>query len=194
MPAAIEADFSKKHLTNKEKNDKKSAKASVTPSVKLKIPSCIHNDVSLFRIWKQTMKLYDGTELLNALDTNLLVRYCEETLAREHLIKLRNQKQNVTALLDRSIDKLREIVEDNSIKDNIGEENFTSILRIITIGMERFGVDTMLKIETRIESKTKLLNQMELSLYMTPRARAGAVPQKPDKEAKDDDPNAKMFN
>ena len=193
MPAAIEADFSKKHLTNKEKNDKKEAKASVTPSIKLKIPSCIRNNINLYKIWKQTVKLYDGTELLNALDTNLLARYCEETLARNQLLDLRNQKQNITALLDRSVDKLREIVEDNSIRNDIGEENFSSILRIITIGMEKFGVDTMLKIETRIEAKTKLLNQMELSLYMNPRARAGAVPQKPDKEAKDD-PNAEMFD
>ncbi len=193
MPAPIEAEFQKKHLTNEEKTTKKNAKASVTPSIKLKVPRSIRDDVNLYRIWKRTIKLYDGTELLNALDTNLLARYCEETLARDQLLDLRKQKQNITALLDRSIDKLREIVEDNSIKDAIGEDNFSSILHIIAAGMEKFGVDTMLKIETRIESKTKLLNQMELSLYMTPRARAGAVPQKPDKEAKDD-PNAEMFD
>lgn len=193
MPAPIEANFSKKHLTSKERSDKKQAKASVTPSIKLKVPRQIRDNVNLYRIWKQTLKLYDGTELLNALDTNLLARYCEETYARNRLLHLREQKQNMTVLLDRSIDKLREIVQDNAIKDEIGEANFSSILGIISIGMEKFNVDTVLKVETRIEAKTKMLNQMELSLYMNPRSRAGAVPQKPDKEASDD-PNAEMFD
>jgi len=105
---------------------------------------------------------------------------------------LSNKKQNVSALLDKSIEKLSEIIEDGSIKNEIGEENFGRILEIISIGMDKFGVDTMLKVETRIEAKTKMLNQMALALYMTPRARAGAVPNQPDKEPEDE--NRDMFD
>lgn len=193
MPAAIEADFSKKHLTKAEKEEKEKAKASVTPSVKLKVPDKIKNNVRFYNEWKNVLKFYKGTQLLNALDADMLARYCIEKCSMESMYELRDKKRNMTALLDKSIDKLREIVEDGSIKDEIGEENFAKILNIITIGMDRFGVDTMLKIETRIEAKTKMLNQMALALYMTPRARAGAVPNQPDKEAKDD-PNADMFD
>ncbi|WP_407310951.1 hypothetical protein [Desulfosporosinus sp. SB140] len=193
MPAAIEADFSKKHLTKAEKEKKEKEKASVTPSVKLKVPDKIKNNVQFYNEWKNVLKFYKGTQLLNALDADMLARYCIEKCSMEGMYELRDRQRNVTALLDESIDKLSEIVKDRSIKDEIGQANFSRILDIIAIGMDRFGVDTMLKIETRIEAKTKMLNQMALALYMTPRARAGAVPNQPDKEAKDD-PNADMFD
>lgn len=193
MPAPIEADFSKKHLTKAEKEEKEKAKASVTPSVKLKVPDEIKNNVQFYSEWKNVLKFYKGTQLLNALDTDLLTRYCIEKVSLEDMYGLRSRKHNMTALLDESINKLSEIIKDGSIKDDIGRSNISRILDIIEIGMDRFGVDTMLKIETRIEAKTKMLNQMALALYMTPRARAGAVPNQPDKEAKDD-PNADMFD
>ena len=192
MPAAIEIDFSKKHLTKAEKDVKQKAKASVTPSVKLRVPRIIRDNLDFYRIWKETIKLYNGTELLNALDTGMLTRYCIEKYSMESMYELRDKKQNVSALLDKSVKKLAEIIEDNSIQNEIGVENFGRILEIISIGMDRFGVDTMLKVETRIEAKTKMLNQMALALYMTPRARAGAVPNQPDKEPEDE--NRDMFD
>jgi phage terminase small subunit len=151
MPAAIAVDFSKKHLTKEEKEKKKQDKASVTPSVKLKPPPIIQGNIAYLSRWKDVLKLYKGTDLLNALDTDLLARYCIEKYNLEDLY------------LERGNDEVRG------------------------------NIELRLKIETRIEAKTKMLNQMALALYMTPRARAGAVPNQPDKEAKDD-PNADMFD
>jgi hypothetical protein len=154
MPAAIEIDFSKKHLTKAEKDVKQKAKASVTPSVKLRVPETIKSNLNYYAKWKDVLKLYKGTELLNALDTGMLERYCIEKSSMENMYELRNKKQNVSALLDKSIEKLSEIIEDGSIKDEIGEENFGRILEIISIGMNKFGVDTMLKISSRTTCKS----------------------------------------
>jgi phage terminase small subunit len=154
LPAPINVEFSSKHLTKAEKDKKQKAKASVTPRVKLKPPNNIKNNVNYYRIWKETLKLYDGTDLLNALDTGMLERYCIEKYDIDLLYKVRNAWYCDT--------------------DQLG------------------WTDTLLKIEGRVESKTKTLNQMALALYMTPRARAGAIPNQPDKET--EDPNAKMFD
>lgn len=152
MPAAKDHVMLHGHWTKGQIEEKKKSKASVTPRVKLKVPKRIRDNVNFYAIWKRTIKLYDGTELLNALDTDLLADYCEETYALE---QMKNHRYDDSVMEDPAF---------------------------------------MLKVETRIEAKTKMLNQMRLSLYLTPRARAGAVPNQPDKEAKEDDPNAEMFD
>lgn len=160
MPAARDLKLLKGHFTNEQKEQKAKNKASTTPSVKLKAPRVIRENLDYYRIWKDTMKLYRGTDLLNALDTGLLARYCVESAKLESLYILRDRHYCF-------------MPEDAAPLDG--------------------WTDEQLKIEGRIDSKTKMLNQMALALYMTPRARAGAVPQKPDKEAQDD-PNGEMFD
>jgi hypothetical protein len=150
MSAPIDVDFSKKHYTKQEKNKKNKAKTAATPKIKLKPPTIIKGNIAYLDRWKDILKLYSGTELLNALDADMLGRYVIEKYNLEKLYLMR---------------------DDGEVQNN---------------------VELMLKVETRIEAKTKLLNQMALSLYMTPRARAGAVPKEPEKP--EDDPNAQMFN
>lgn len=156
MRTAKVVDFTKKHWTKEEIEKKQKAKASVMPSVKLKPPAAVRDNVVYYAKWKDIVKLYKGTELLNALDTGLLARYCIESVKLQRLYDLRDDLYN-------------------------GDS-------------DDFSIDTLLKVETRIDSKTKMLNSMALSLYMTPRARAGAIPNQPDKMAKDDDSNGDMFN
>lgn len=144
-------EFTDKHWTKEEKKKKEKAKASVTPSIKLKPPDLIKNNILNMKKWNSILKLYKGTDLLNALDTEMLARYCIESVNLENIYSWRNN---------------------SDVADDI---------------------ELMLKVETRIEAKTKMLNQMALALYMTPRARAGAIPNQPDKET-ESDPNAEMFN
>ncbi len=151
MPAPIDVDFQSKHLTNKEKNAKKNDKKAKTPSVKLRPPDIIRGRLDYLSRWKDVLKLYKGTELLNALDADMLARYVIEKYNLENLYLMR---------------------EDPDVENN---------------------VELMLKVEARIEAKTKLLNQMALALYMTPRARAGAPVQQQENGA-EDDPNAEMFS
>ena len=151
MPAAKDLTLLKGNWTKEQKAAKQKAKASVTPSVKLKPPDIIKGNIAYLSRWKDVLKLYKGTNLLNALDSDMLARYVIEKYNLENLYQKR---------------------EDPNVLND---------------------VELMLKIETRIEAKTKMLNQMALALYMTPRARAGAVPNEPDKEASDDS-NAEMFD
>jgi phage terminase small subunit len=150
LPAAKDLKLLTGHWTKDQRESKEKAKASVTPSVKLRVPIIIKNNINFYRIWKETIKLYNGTQLLNALDVGLLTRYCIEMHSLENIYERRAE-------------------------------------------YDKTGLDNMLKIETRIEAKTKMLNQMALALYMTPRARAGSIPNQPDKKA-EDDPNAEMFD
>jgi hypothetical protein len=158
MPAAKDHKLLTGHWTKEQKEKKIKDKASVTPSIKLKVPGIIKNNRNYFKKWKFIIKLYSGTELLNALDTDLLVRYCIEKCSLE----------------------INYLIRDSFYKRLAKEE-----LSVLCI-------EDLLKIEIRIESKTKMLNQMALALYMTPRARAGSIPNQPDKEAVDD--KADMFD
>lgn len=151
MPAAKDLTLLKGNWTKEQKKAKEAEKASVTPSVKLKPPEIIKGNIAYLSRWKDVLKLYKGTNLLNALDADMIARYVIEKYNLEGLYQKRG---------------------DPDILNN---------------------VELMLKVETRIEAKTKMLNQMALALYMTPRARAGAVPNEPDKEPKDDQ-NAEMFD
>jgi hypothetical protein len=156
MPAALPLEMQKRHMTNADKLQKEKNKASVTPKVKLKVPRIIRENLNYYSIWKETMTLYKGTEILNALDAGQLSRYCIEVINLEKLYRMRDEWYDIK--------KISKVARQNAI----------------------------MALETRIEQKTKLINQMALSLYMTPRARAGAVPNKPDKEPEDE--NRDMFD
>lgn len=149
MPAPIDLEMTRKHYTKREKTEKKKAKKASTPTVRIKVPAIIKGNQAFLSRWKDVLKLYKGTTLLNALDADLLARYVIE-------------KYNLEALYLRR--------EDETVQNDM---------------------ETLLKLETRIEGKTKMLNQMAAALYMTPRARAGAVPKTAEKP--EEDPNASMF-
>ena len=151
MRTGKELQFSKKHFTSKEKEAKAKAKASTTPSTPLQAPDLIKGNILYAKRWRSTMKLYAGTDLLNALDMDLLARYCIESVELERLIAIREDYYN-------RLEKARQ------------EE-----------GEDPFGwSDTLKDINMRIDGKLKTLQSMALNLYMTPRARAGTVPIKAD--------------
>ncbi len=177
MPAAKDMSLNRGHFTQEQIENREKSKASVTPSVKLQVPDVIKSNVSYMRVWKATLKLYKGTQLLNALDSDLLARYCIEKHNLQELYGERDAYRKTGYYKARAVDNLYEE------KDGAYNE--------IKITPETY-LDTLLRLETRIEVKTKLLNQMAIALYMTPKARAGAVPMKPDKEPIDG--NADMFD
>lgn len=154
MPAAKDSNLLKGHWTKEQLAEKKAAKASVTPAIKLQPSSLIKSNTLYYSRWKETLKLYTGTEILNALDVGLLERYIVEAVELERLYKVR----------------------ENHYAD---------------IEIDRW-IDLLLQINNRIDGKIKLLQTLALSLYMTPRARAGAVPNTPDKEPKD--PQKDLFD
>lgn len=154
-------EFNRKHYTNAEKKAKETAKASTTPSAPLRAPELIKGNVRYAKRWRSTMRLYTGTDLLNALDVDLLARYCIESVELERLLEIR-------------------------------EDYYNRLEKARSEGKDQFGwSDTLKDINTRIDGKQKTLMSMMLNLYMSPRARAGAVPVKPDKPQ--EDPGAEMF-
>jgi hypothetical protein len=147
MPAAKDNNLLTGHWTKQQLEDKAKAKASVTPAIKLQPSSLIKSNTLYYARWKETLKLYTGTEILNALDIGLLERYIIECVELERLYAVREEHYADKECLE--------------------------------------WVQLCLQINNRIDGKIKLLQTLALSLYMTPRARAGAVPNTPDKEPKD---------
>ena len=213
MPAAKDMSLNRGHFTKNQIENKEKNKASVTPSVSLKVPEIIKSNICFMRLWKETLKLYKGTQLLNALDGDMLARYCIEKYNLQELYKEREAYRKTGYALAYAVKK----PDDKAKKEpdvgeaiswiearykfgagisspqggNEEEDTGKATDNEIKITPEVY-LDTLLRLETRIEAKTKLLNQMALALYMTPRARAGAVPMKPDKEPVDG--NADMFD
>jgi hypothetical protein len=210
MPAAKDMSLNKGHFTKNQIENREKQKASVTPSVSLKAPEIIKTDVRFMRIWKDTLKLYKGTQLLNALDGDMLARYCIEKHNLQELYKEREAYRKTGYSMAYAVKKPEDKAKNEPPADKaiswvearykfgpgVSQEAGEDVAEAggsneIKITPEAY-LDTLLRLETRIEAKTKLLNQMALALYMTPRARAGAVPMKPDKEPVDG--NADMFD
>lgn len=209
MPAAKDMSLNRGHFTKNQIENREKMKASVTPSVSLKVPEIIKSNVCYMKLWKETLKLYKGTQLLNALDGDMLARYCIEKHNLMELYKERDAYRKTGYSLAYAVKKPADKTKDEPAAEEaiswvearykfgagISPENIEDQEKEaendIRITPEAY-LDTLLRLETRIEAKTKLLNQMALALYMTPRARAGAVPRKPDKEPVDG--NADMFD
>lgn len=171
MPATKPKTLSRRHNTAAERKAKAAAESAVTPRTRLpaKPPAELTGHKTACAVWKRTVALYaevDGT-IATAFDRDLLVKYClleEESL---ELAALRKEiKQEYAAQLKAA---RRFHPTSKEIKDYVNMWNVVNAL------FQRFqGMDA------RLDGKRKLLHVLSMSLYLTPRARAGvAPPEKP---------------
>lgn len=157
------------HITKKESERRKKAEVIINDK-KLRIPDYVKNDIEAFKKWKELVILYKDIEVITAIDSSTLARYCKHYSEFLNLLK---QKQ---------------LIENFEIK---WEEYSMNVVDFVQAGIERiFKIDPIIKLENLINKKSTLLLGLEDRLFLNPVSRIKNVPSKKKQE---EDPDSYMF-
>ena len=176
MPARKPQSLSNRHSTKAEISARTESESAFTPRTELalKPPAALSGHKHAARTWMRLIKLYeqvDGT-IATAFDEDVLIQYClldEECL---DIAALRAAVFEEYTDLKKQIKKKPRAEE---IKEHLALLDQRNAL------LARYqGLDA------RLDGKRKHLLSLQMSLYLTPRSRAGVEPKR--KDEKPDDP------
>ncbi len=121
------------------------------------------------------MRIYGELEgeIVTRLDQDLLIDYCLLVEQIADMDVMRRSAKQAWLLLD---GKRQELTEAGQIDEAV-------VLAAQAVGAS----DMVLRLDARCDQKRKTLHQYRQSLYLTPRARAGAAPAKKKSEPPPDD-------
>jgi hypothetical protein len=184
MPAKKPASLIQKHETAGEKAARAERELLTSPERALpkNAPAALKGHKVAGEVWRRLMRLYNENEgvIVTRMDIDHLVDYCilaEQTL---ELDAMRKSAFDIFALLEKQ--------RDQAMKNHEID---------VAISLASKAMDTsdvIVKLDARSERKRALLKQYRESLYLTPRARAGAAPKKKDKPEEPDPLEALLNN
>lgn len=149
------ANGNKRHLTNREIEDRKKHEAKLKSGVKSFQPSQqVKDDAVALSMFRKVKRLYKNIEYVEGLDENIINRYC---LLHSEYVNLRDMRQGL-------VDRCSQI-------EDLAEK----------IAM----ADTLSEIDRRLEKKMDMLLKLEDRLFLNPTARLKNVPKKEDKPPRD---------
>lgn len=152
MPKAKPIALHTRHATKAEKSERQAAELSLTPVSQLPEapPALKKGHAPALAAYRRLMALYSElvAEVVTALDLDLLIDYC---LILEQIAQMDVMRADVIKALAAAK------------RAKKGEQ--------IGIWMDR-----LLAIDQRVERKRGMAHRLRESLYLTPRARAGAAP------------------
>ncbi|MGA2504214.1 MAG: hypothetical protein ABSG01_09010 [Anaerolineales bacterium] len=169
MPARKSKDLIVRHEIKADRTQRAEHEAALTPRKPLtvKAPAELTGAISQ-AVWKETVSLYFTLDarIVSILDKGLLIDYC---IASEQLAQ---------------IDGLRSTAMDNYNKDQITlnkiynskKQDIDVKALLLLINSVNGAMDEIIKLDARVDAKRKMILAMRQSLYLTPRARAGAIP------------------
>ena len=183
MPAAKPRALSQRNDTKADRQSRQAAESVARPTTELTIkpPESLRGHKIAAATWRRLIELQnetkaaqDGEPIITSFDADLLVKYC---LLEEEVIELAKMRTN-----------MHKDWEDNrktakKIKPNPDTlKAWVQMWDVVNAMFQRFqGMDA------RLDGKRKLLLAMSMSLYLTPRSRAGvAFPIKDDEPEKSD--------
>ncbi len=173
MPARKPKSLIVRHETAAEAADRARGEEALQPDRPLPVhpPSALKGMKTAEAVWRRLIRLYgeiDGT-IVTRLDLDLLVDYC---LLAEQVIELDRMRKAAMAIFE-IFEKARD--------DAVSEDDPAKAL--ILSGKVTTAFDAIVKLDGRVDRKRDLLFKLRQSLYLTPRARAGAAPKgKPPEE------------
>jgi hypothetical protein len=121
-------------------------------------------------IWRRMMRQYNELEaqIVTRMDQDLLIDYCILTEQVTELDELRKSAFKAWKSLDSKWPQVEEQLE--------AKELMRALVQL------QSAFTDIVKLDGRVDRKRALLLQLRQSLYMTPRARAGAAPKEKEKE------------
>lgn len=166
MPARKLKSLLKRHETKAESEARDRRESALKPLRDLPkdAPAALKDHPEAQAAWRQIIRLYDEleSEIVTRLDLHLLINYC---LALEQLAQI-DQVRDVTYQTWLALKEKRQAL--------IDEGKPAEALEIALKCVE--ASEALIKIDARADRKRSLLVQMEQTLYLTPRARAGVAP------------------
>ncbi len=162
--------LNRRHDTLSDKKQRAENEKAMTPSQPLPMdaPSLFTQPITAAGVWRWLMRAYSelDAQIVTRLDQHLLTDYCR---LMEQAYQLDQERERIAGDLEAAHQAGKEAGELAAMRD------------------------LLLKYDARIDRKKALLLQWRQSLYLTPRARAGAAPTK--KEAEEPiDPMEALLN
>jgi phage terminase small subunit len=179
MPARKPSTLNKRHDTKADKVQRAAAETAMTPKTELplKPPVVLNGHKAASATWKRVVGLYNELEgkIATSLDADLVAKYC---LLEEEVLELAKMRMDVKKDWETQAKAAKRIKPN---PENLKE--WVAMWNIVNGLFQRFqGMDA------RLDGKRKLLLAISMSLYLTPRSRAGVEP--PTKE--DPTPKSEM--
>lgn len=201
MPARKPFGLHTRHATKAEKAQREARESSVTPERELSVnaPARLKGHEVAAAAWRRIMRTYAELEgvIVTRLDQDLLVDYC---ILMEQLVEMDEMRKSsadihklILAKMARIETQRKEIAkslrgastEEASVllakDEELENQHLDLALRLST------AFDTILKLDSRVDLKRSKLHTLRQSLYLTPRARAGAAPKEKEVQAPPDE-------
>jgi hypothetical protein len=195
MPARKPAGLITRAETKAKKAARVGGEAALKPrrSLPLSPPARLKGHEVAETTWRRMMRMYRGleAEVVTGMDLDLLVDYCiltEQVVEMDHL---RKRAADVYAELDRKLGEIgarrAELRKElTMLKAETEQEVQIEALHARIDKLDDQYLDVMLKmasafegivkLDGRVDRKRDLVFKFRQSLYLTPRARAGAAP------------------
>jgi phage terminase small subunit len=125
--------------------------------------------------WRRLMRRYDELKaiVVTRMDEDLLVDYC----------MLLEQLHEMDELRKSAVDSWKMLDKRSKVLMKLGE--IADAVRMAAKIADIF--EMIVKLDSRVDRKRSLLLQIRQSLYLTPRSRAGAAPEKKEKPEEPDE-------
>ncbi len=172
MPARKPQGLKARHDTKDEIEQREAAEAAMTPdrSLPMSAPAKLDGHEVAAATWRRLMRIYGElkAQLVSLLDMDLLIHYCIVSEQVVELDAMRTASFKLWADLQRAYEKLPPEIDFD--------------IKLSFIGKLQQAQNDIRSLDARCDQKRRLLHQFEQSLYLTPRSRAGVLPEGKDKE------------
>lgn len=178
------------HQTAEEKQARADREEAVRPERQLprSAPARLAGHPTAEETWRRIMRMYDQVEaeIVSRLDMDMLVDYCMLVDQLAQLDLMRTTTYKLWLEMGARHDRLLKEAE-AALKTNMEDEaEKLDDAAVVMAAKCLDAFEAVVKLDGRADRKRDLLFKMRQSLYLTPRARAGATPgQKAKEEPKD---------
>ncbi len=176
MPAPKPIALQTRHSTKSEKSAKESGEKALRPGRELprEAPAALAGHPVAEKTWRALLREFDSVEgeVVTRLDFGLLVDYCMLTEQVDEIDQMRRASFEAWKRLN------------TKHEEYLAAENFIDADKLTESIADAF--ESFNKLDGRADRKRDMLLKLRQALYLTPRARAGAAPdRKAPEEPKD---------
>jgi hypothetical protein len=185
MPAKKPADLVVRHETLEEKNQRISAEIANKTGRNLpaSAPKELKGHTYARESWRRLMREFESlkAERVDSQDRDLLIAYCLTLEEEQDLLAMRSAA--LADWKDRREDVLMHRRHMVDYKENDSETWDVLAKQLVQIvNKVQLAYKTVLDIDARLDRKRSSLLGYQQQMYLTPRSRAGVVPERADEE------------
>ena len=184
MPAAKPKALIQRHETKAEQQARADKEAAFDSGFELpkREPAELKDHSTAAKTWRRLMREFSNIEesYVISLDRDMLINYCILVEQLEELDRMRKTSYRIWLHYGKNYEK--------SVKDDDEESAEEWALKAGD------AFDDVVKLDARADQKRKAIFDLQKSLYMTPRSRAGAKPPPKEPEVPQDEMGKLLSN